>query len=177
MTTLDLRYPIGPAAPVLPATPEVRAAAIAAISALPTHLRSAVSGLGDDQLDTPYRPDGWTVRQVVHHVADSHMHGFLRVKLALTEDTPVVKPYEEKAWAALVDSRLPVPVSLGLLEGLHARWAAIYEAMTEAQFARTFVHPEIGPTPLSLDWHVQQYAWHSRHHVAHITTLRVRKGW
>ena len=139
-------------------------------------MRNAVSGLTDAQLDTPYRPDGWTVRQVVHHVADSHMNGFTRIKLALTEENPTIKPYNEKAFAELGDMRLPIGVSLDLLTALHARWIAIYEVLREGQFTRTFIHPEY-PEPQTLDRHAQMYAWHSRHHVAHITGLRARQGW
>lgn len=170
-----LRYPLGRFTPVAPDA-AVRRAAVAEIAALPLRLRDAVAGLAGAHLDTPYRPGGWTVRQVVHHVADSHINGFVRVKLALTEDAPIIKPYDEQAFATLDDMRLPVEVSLDLLAALHARWVALYAAMTEEQFARTFVHPEY-PEPQSLDRHVQLYAWHSRHHVAHITALRAREGW
>src|SRR5687767_115834 len=127
--TVDLRYPVGTFTPQIPATPEVRQASIEAIAALPRQLRDAVRGLSDAQLDTPYRPDGWTVRQVVHHVADSHMNGFVRFKLALTENRPTIKPYDEKAFAELGDMRLPIGVSLDLVTALHARWAAVYAAM------------------------------------------------
>jgi hypothetical protein len=171
----DLRYPIGRFAPVAPDA-GVRRAAIADIGALPLRMREAVAGLTDAQLDTPYRPGGWTVRQVVHHVADSHMNGFVRVKLALTEEAPTIKPYDENAFAALNDMRLPVDVSLDLLTALHARWVAVYDGMTGAQFARTFLHPEY-PEAQTLDRHLQLYAWHSRHHVAHITELRTRQQW
>jgi hypothetical protein len=172
----DPRYPIGPFAPVLPGTAALRADAIADIAALPARIRSAVTGLTGAQLDTPYRDGGWTVRQVVHHVADSHMNGFMRVKLALTEDNPTIKPYDEKSWALLADMRLGVEVSLGLIDALHGRWVEVYRAMTPGQFERTFVHPEFGNTQ-TLDRHVQTYAWHGRHHVAHITELRRRLGW
>jgi hypothetical protein len=172
----DLRYPIGPFAPVLPGTPELRAAALADIAALPATIRGAVAGLDAAQLDTPYRDGGWTVRQVVHHVADSHMNGFIRVKLALTEDDPTIKPYDEAAWARLADARLPIDVSLSLLDALHRRWAEVYAGMTAAHYTRTFVHPELDQSQ-SLDRHVQNYAWHGRHHVAHITGLRRRLGW
>jgi hypothetical protein len=172
----DLRYPIGRFKAVMPITQELRDAGIDAIAGLPTRLRDAVAGLDDGQLDTPYRPGGWTVRQVVHHVADSHMHGLIRVKLALTEDTPTIKPYDENLWAMLSDMRLPVLVSLTLLDSLHARWAAVYRGMTADQFSRTFVHPELG-AELTLDHHLQNYAWHSHHHLAHITELRRREGW
>ena len=172
----DLRYPIGPFTPVMPATPELRATAIAAIAALPADIRGAVAGLDTAQLDTPYRDGGWTVRQVVHHLADSHVNGFVRVKLALTEDNPTIKPYDEAAWARLADARLPIDVSLSLLDALHRRWAEVYAAMTAADYARTFVHPEFDQQQ-SLDRHVQTYAWHGRHHAAHITGLRRRLGW
>ena len=172
----ELRYPIGRFRAVMPVTSELRAAAIDAIAGLPDRMRTAVAGLTDAQLDTPYRPGGWTVRQVVHHVADSHMNGLIRVKLALTEETPTIKPYDENAWATLPDMMLPVNVSLGLIDGIHSRWAAVYRAMRIEEFERSFVHPEIGG-PLTLDWHLQQYAWHSHHHLAHITELRRAKGW
>jgi hypothetical protein len=171
----ELRYPIGRFMPVAP-DPAVRRIAITEIASLPARMRAAVAGLSDAQLDTPYRPDGWTVRQVVHHVADSHMNGLMRVKLTLTEDTPRIKPYDENAFAALPDMRLPIEVSLDLLTALHARWVAVYAGMTDAQFSRTFEHPEY-PERQTLDSHAQMYAWHSRHHVAHITALRSRQGW
>jgi hypothetical protein len=170
----DFRYPVGPFTPS--ADPGARDAAIADIAALPARMRAAVANLTTAQLDTPYRPGGWTVRQVVHHVADSHMNGLIRAKLALTEDRPTIKPYDQNAFAGLGDVRLPVEVSLDLLESLHRRWVAIYEAIQEADFARTFVHPEY-PEPQTLERHAQMYAWHSRHHVAHITALRQRQGW
>lgn len=172
----DPRYPIGPFAPAEPAMPALRDAAIADIAALPSQLRAAVSGLTDAQLDTPYREGGWTVRQVVHHVADSHINGFIRVKLALTEHNPTIKPYDEKLWAELADTRLPIDLSLSLIDALHARWAAVYSGMEPADFARTFFHPESGIT-FTLDRHARNYAWHGRHHVAHITELRRRRGW
>jgi hypothetical protein len=174
--TADPRYPAGTFTPQLPATPEVREASIDAIAALPRHMRDAVRALTDAQLDTPYRAGGWTVRQVVHHVADSHMNGFIRLKLALTEERPTIKPYDEKRWAELPDMRLPIEASLAILDHVHARWDAVYRAMAPAQFARTFFHPELNET-LTLDTHVQLYGWHSRHHVAHITALRAREGW
>jgi len=128
------------------------------------------------QLDTPYRPGGWTVRQVVHHVPDSHLNAYVRFKLALTEDSPTIKPYDEAAWAKLADTaETPVEVSLQLLESLHARWVRLLESMTEADFARQFHHPESGT--MSLDTYLSGYAWHCRHHVAHITQLRARMGW
>lgn len=172
----DLRYPIGSFQPVLPSTSALREAALGDLAGLPRRMRDAVEGLDDARLDTPYRPGGWTVRQVVHHVADSHIHGFIRVKLTLTEDTPTIKPYDENAWAGLPDARLPIAVSLGILDHVHVRWLALYADLDPSAFERTFVHPEFGET-YSLDRHLQLYAWHSRHHVAHITALRVREGW
>ncbi len=173
----DLRYPIGPfTAPAAGAATAVsRAGHIAAIHALPSHMRAAVKGLDDRQLDTPYRPGGWSVRQVVHHVADSHVNAFVRIKLALTEDAPTIKPYDEVEWAKLADARLPIDVSLRLLDAVHERWAAVLGAMEPADYARRFVHPEAGEH--DLDWLVAQYDWHGRHHVAHITRLREREGW
>jgi hypothetical protein len=135
-----------------------------------------VAGLDELQLDTPYRPGGWTVRQVVHHVADSHLNAFVRMKLALTEDAPTVKPYDEKAWAELPDARLPVDVSLAMVEAVHARWVAVCPPIESTSYARTFVHPEHG-RDLTLDWLLQTYAWHGSHHVAHVTALRRREGW
>jgi hypothetical protein len=175
-TTEELRYPIGRFQAVMPVTSELRASGIDAIAGFPARLRDAVADLNDAQLDTPYRPEGWTVRQVIHHVADSHMQAVLRLKLALTEDTPTITPYDENAWARLPDMRLPVAVSIGLLEALHTRWAAVYRAMTPGDFARSFMHPELG-AQLTLDWQLQQYAWHSHHHLAHITELGRRQGW
>jgi len=174
--TDDLRYPVGRFTQVTP-TDDVRRASLAELDALPRTMRDAVAGLTDRQLDTPYRPGGWTVRQVVHHVPDSHLNAYVRLKLALTEDTPTIKPYDESAWAGLADSRMPVEPSLALLESVHARWVALVRAMARDEFSRTFRHPEYPDGPLTLDWLLQQYAWHSRHHVAHITSLRRREGW
>jgi hypothetical protein len=177
MTTVtdDLSYPIGRFSAETPSA-ELRRRAVADIGALPGQLSTAVLGLNDAQLDTPYRPGGWTVRQVVHHVADSHMNAFVRLKLALTEEQPTVAAYDEKKFARLPDMALPVAVSLELLRSLHARWMAVYGAMTDNDWQRTFVHPEYSG-PLTLDWQAQMYGWHSRHHVAHITSLRSREGW
>jgi len=175
-TDKDLRYPIGRFQAVMPITSELRGAAIDAIAGLPQRMRDEVRGLNDVQLDTPYRPGGWTVRQVVHHVADSHMNAIIRVKLALTEDNPTIKSYDENAWSSLADMQLPIAGSLGIIDGIHARWTAVYRAMSVDQFNRTFVHPEIG-AQLTLDYHLQNYAWHSHHHLAHITELRRRMGW
>lgn len=177
MTTVteDLSYPIGRFSVQAPSG-EVQRRAVADIGALPGHLSTAVLGLNEAQLDTPYRPGGWTVRQVVHHVADSHMNALVRLKLALTEDQPTVVAYDEKKFAALADMRLPVAVSLELVRSLHARWLALYGTMNDNDWQRTFIHPEY-PDPLTLDWQVQMYGWHSRHHVAHIAALRQREGW
>lgn len=172
--TATLSYPIGPFDVTAPVTPAMRAPAIDDIAALPQRMREAVRGLTQAQLDTPYRPGGWTVRQVVHHVADSHMNAFVRLKLALTEDTPTIKPYDQDAWSALPDMRLPVDASLAILDGLHERWAVLLRTLGPDQFTRPFRHPELGL--VTLDVHLQLYAWHSRHHVAHITSLREREA-
>jgi hypothetical protein len=171
----ELRYPIGRFTPAAP-SPARRAADIGDIAALPQMIRDAVGGLDDRQLDTPYRPGGWTARQVVHHVADSHMNALIRLKLALTETGPTIKPYDENAWAALADVRLPVEVSLVLIDSVHRRWDALDAELTEADYGRTWTHPEHGKT-FTIDILLQNYAWHSRHHVAHITSLRAREGW
>jgi hypothetical protein len=171
----DLRYPVGPFTPE-ESTADILAGATTEIERLPANLRAAAQGLTERQLDTPYRPGGWTVRQVVHHVADSHMNGLIRVKLALTEDHPTIKPYDETAWAHLADMTLPVDVSLILIEQVHTRWVAVLRSLTPAQQQRTFVHPEHG-TVMTVGYHTQNYGWHGRHHVAHITALRQREGW
>ena len=173
--TADLRFPIGKFDRNAPIAPGARATAIEAIAQLPERMREAVGRLADSQLDTPYRPEGWTVRQLVHHVADSHMNGYIRLKLAVTENTPTIKAYEQDKWAALPDSRLPIQPSLDVLAGVHARWTALWRTLDDSAFARTFQHPELGL--LTLDTHLQLYGWHSRHHVAHITELRKREGW
>lgn len=177
MTSLDeYRYPIGRFAAPPASTPTVRTKQIETLRRLPEHLRTAVQGLSDAQLDTPYREGGWTVRQLVHHIADSHMNSYVRFKLALTEDTPTIKPYAEAAWAALPDSRtLPVEPSLALTEALHGRWVAMLEAMSDDDFKRGFNHPERGAQDLGTT--LALYDWHSRHHTAHITNLRKRQGW
>lgn len=170
-----LRYPIGRFLLDGAPTPEKRAGWIASIEELPARAREAVGGLNESRLDSPYRVGGWTVRQLVHHVADSHMNAYVRLKLALTETAPAVRGYDEKLWAELPDSRLPVEVSLSLLDSLHARWVALLRSMKDETFARTWLHPEHGPR--DLDFLVQLYAWHSRHHVAHVRSLRERRGW
>ena len=171
----DLSYPIGRFAAPAEHTAEQRAADVRAIEELPARLREAVAGLDDARLDTPYRPGGWTVRQLVHHVADSHMNAVVRVKLGLTEDAPAIKPYDEARWAELADARLPIEPSLALLDALHLRWTTLLRAMTPADFARVVRHPE-HPQPMSLDRLTALYAWHSRHHVAHVARLREREG-
>jgi len=177
MTPPDLRYPIGKYQRPKSLTPAERIAAIDAIRQTPARMRAAVKGLDDQQLDTPYRPDGWSVRQVVHHVPDSHMNAYTRFKLALTEDTPTIKPYNEAKWAELDDakSRL-VEQSLTLLESLHARWVFLLERLKPADFDRAVNHPE-WESPMSLDQLLAMYSWHGKHHVAHITTLRDRMRW
>ena len=174
---MDLRYPIGKFEwPQTIASADLRAA-IADIAAAPGQLRLAVAGLSERQLDTPYRPDGWTVRQVIHHVADSHINSYTRFRLALTEDEPTIKPYDEKRWANLADAAtLPLESSFILLEGLHARWAALLDTLSPAEWVRTYRHPEHGAIR-KLDETALLYAWHGRHHTAHITGLRQRNGW
>ncbi len=171
----DLRYPIGPDIAPAQTSPAERSARIAAIASLPQEFRAAVTGLSDAQLDTPYRPGGWTVRQLVHHVADSHANGYIRLKLALTEPHPTIKPYAEARWAELADSALPIELSLRLLDGIHERWATILRSLTPAQFDLTYQHPERGS--LTLDVALASYVWHGRHHTAHITELRKRERW
>jgi uncharacterized damage-inducible protein DinB len=173
----DLRYPIGKFAWAGKLAAQERREKIEAIAALPKNLRAAVKGLSEAQLDTPYRDGGWTVRQVVHHLADSHLNAYVRVRLALTEDVPQVKPYKEAKWAELEDARTaPIAVSLEMLDALHARWAMLLKSLKESDFARTFTHPE-HKGPLTLDWILAMYAWHGRHHTAHITALCERMGW
>jgi hypothetical protein len=171
----DLRYPVGRYTLVKELTPEQRAACIVEITDAPGRLRRAVAGLDERQLDTPYRPEGWTVRQVVHHVPDSHLNAYVRFKLALTEDRPTIKPYDEGRWAATPETRAPVEVSLALLAALHERWVLLLRGLGPAEFGRSLNHPESGI--LTLDGLLAMYAWHGRHHTAHITGLRERMGW
>jgi hypothetical protein len=176
MTDLDdLRYPIGRFKSPAGNSSAVRATHIQTLRQLPVRLSAAVAGLTDAQLDTPYRDGGWSLRQVVHHFADSHANAFIRFKLALTEDWPTIKPYDEAAWAKLADSKLPIDGSLAFVEALHNRWVTLVEAMTEEDFAKGFNHPENGRQNLAKALAI--YDWHSRHHVAHITSLRLRQGW
>lgn len=173
---IDPRYPIGsfemPAAISAP----VREEAIAALAAAPAQLRAAVSGLTDAQLDTRYRDHGWTARQVVHHLADSHVNAYVRLRLALTETEPTIRPYDEARWAELVDARSgPLAPSLALLDALHERWVSLWRSLRTEDFSRMIVHPEHGTR--NVDWLLFLYAWHGRHHTAHITSLRSREGW
>ena len=173
----DLRYPIGTFERRDALSADERRTMIETIAAAPSRMREAVAGLSDAQLDTPYREGGWTVRQVVHHVPDSHLNAYVRLKLALTEDDPLIRPYDEMRWAALPDSRdTPLDVSLTLLESLHARWVTLLSSIKDADFRRTLRHPDHTGI-LTVDWLVAMYAWHSRHHVAHVTSLRERMGW
>lgn len=173
----ELRYPTGKFhRPTGLLDAAQRAKVIDTIAATPKHLAEAVRGLNDKQLDTPYRADGWTVRQVVHHVPDSHLNAYIRVKLALTETAPLIKTYEEGEWAKLTDAREgPVDVSLALLTALHDRWVRLLRSLKPADFARTMTHPDHGA--ITIDYLLSLYAWHGPHHTAHITGLRKREGW
>jgi len=173
----DLRYPIGRFVYTGgESTDEQRRDFIGRIESAPARLRDAVKDLIPEQLDTPYRPGGWTVRQLVHHVPDSHMNSYCRFRLALTEEAPSVKGYDQERWAELADSRTaPVEISLALLESLHRRWVALLRSMKPADFSRTFMHSELGP--VTLDRNLALYAWHGDHHIAHITSLRTRMAW
>jgi len=176
MPYMDLSYPIGKFDFQQVVAPESIPGLIQDIAAAPGLYRSAVRGLDDAQLDTPYRPGGWTVQQTVHHVGDSHMNSFIRFRLALTETEPAVTAYDQALWAEIADMRtVPVEVSLQLIEALHTRWVVFLKAMTPADFRRTFRHPEIGL--VRLDTNLALYAWHGKHHAAHITRLRDRMGW
>ncbi len=173
----DLRFPIGKFDRSRePNTPEERKKLIEAIAEAPERLQQAATGLNGKQLDTPYREGGWTVRQVIHHLADSDLNAYVRFKLALTEDNPTIKPFMEAAWAELADSRVtPIDVSLALLDNLHARWVVLLRSMKAEEWERTLTHPEAGV--MSLDKMLGLYAWHGAHHVAHITELRRRNQW
>lgn len=173
---MDPRYPIGNFAMPKEVTPARRQQAIEELASTPAKLRAAVKGLNEAQLNTPYREGGWTVRQLVHHVPDSHLNAYIRLKLTLTEEKPTIKPYDEAAWAELADSKnVPIEVSLALLESVHTRFDSVWRSLQPDQFARVLVHPEHGNR--SLDWLLFLYEWHGQHHTAHITGLRKQKGW
>lgn len=173
---MDLKFPVGPFAWSGSNSNEDRSRFIAEIAATPERLRRAVTGLSTEQLEIPYRPGGWNVRQVVHHLPESHMNSYIRFKLALTEDHPTVKPYDESRWAETEDTRrTDIHVSLDLLDSLHLRWVVLLRSLTPTDLQRTFQHPDLGT--VSLDRNLALYAWHGAHHIAHITTLRERMGW
>ena len=173
----DLRFPIGEFKMVPDATPEMRENWIKEIESAAVRLREAVAGLSDEQLDTPYRPEGWTIRQVVHHLPDSHMNSYTRFKLALTEEHPAIRPYFEDRWAELEDGKsAALEISLALLESLHRRWVILLRSISDEDYQRTFFHPESNATT-SLETNLATYAWHSNHHIAHIISLRERMGW
>jgi hypothetical protein len=173
----DPRYPIGKFHFDGPPTEDQRTQLIADIEQAPSALRAAVTGLSPQQLDTPYREVGWTVRQVTHHVPDSHMNAYIRFKLALTEDEPTIKPYAEDRWAELADTQsTPVEVSLVMLDSLHNRWVRLLRSLEPDDWKRTFRHPESGSL-VSLEKNLASYAWHGKHHVAHVTELRKKMGW
>lgn len=172
----DIRYPIGKFESKNSLSDSERRECIRHIAEAPTKLRAAVHNLTIEQLNTPYRPDGWTVKQVVHHVADSHMNAYIRFKLAITEQEPAIKTYAENLWAELPDARnAPIETSLQLIESLHHRWVMFLESLSSADFSHTFRHPDRGI--MTLDQLLPLYAWHGRHHIAHITTLKERMGW
>jgi uncharacterized damage-inducible protein DinB len=172
----DLRYPIGKFSYSGPSTEQQKADFLNAIAQTPAQLRAAVEGLSEAQFDTPYRADGWTVRQVVHHVPDSHLNSYVRFKLALTEDEPIIKTYAEDRWAQLADTKAtPIEVSLTMLDSLHDRWVRLLRSLSPEDWKRTFRHPDLGA--MTLEKTLALYAWHGRHHVAHITGLRERSGW
>lgn len=172
----DFRYPIGTFQPEYPLTAERQRQLIAEMAEALERLRAAVGGLSESQIDTAYRPEGWTVRQAVHHLADAQMNWYIRTKLALTEDKPVIKPYSEASWAELQEARFgPLEPSLVLLDGLYYRWVKLFEALTSADWAREFAHPERGV--LTLEYTLPMHVWHARHHTAHIVELRQRMGW
>lgn len=171
----DLRYPIGRFTPPPSSEPAVRSEQISTLRLLPSNLQAALSGMSHSQLDTPYREGGWTVRQLVHHIADSHANAYVRTKLALTEDWPAIKTYDEAAWARLFDNSLPIDGSLAMISALHERWVALLESLSESDFQRGYNHPELGRQDLTSV--LALYSWHSRHHTAHITNLRKRMSW
>ena len=171
----ELSYPVGKFDRNFEFTPELKKEFVNAIAELPQKLQAAIENLNDEQLDTPYRPGGWTVRQTVHHVADSHLNSLIRFKLALTKDAPTIRPYYEDRWAELADSFLPIDSSLAIVENLHLRWTTLLDSMSGEDFARKLIHPDTGEWTLGET--LGLYAWHGRHHTAHITRLRERNGW
>jgi uncharacterized damage-inducible protein DinB len=172
----DLRYPIGKFSYSGPPSDEQKQQFLSDVEQTPTRLRAALRGLSDQQLDTPYRDGGWTLRQLAHHVPDSHMNSYIRFKLALTEDDPTIKPYKENIWAELPEAKhAPIEVSMALLDSLHQRWLLMLNKLTAAEWKRTFRHPELGS--MSLEKNLALYAWHGRHHTAHVTALREKMGW
>ena len=172
----DPRYPIGKFSYPGPLTAEQKQQCLLDIEKTPSNLRAALGGLSDQQLDTPYRDGGWTLRQLAHHLPDSHMNSYIRFKLALTEDEPQIKSYMENLWAELPEARhAPIEVSLALLDSLHQRWMLMLRKLTDADWKRTFLHPKLGP--MSLEKNLALYSWHGRHHVAHVTNLREKVGW
>ncbi|MCM3759569.1 putative metal-dependent hydrolase [Alkalihalobacillus oceani] len=172
---MDERYPIGQFEYSGDPSSTVIKGWIEEVERMPAALRTAIAGLDEEQLNTPYRVGGWTVRQVVHHLADSHINAYTRFKLALTEENPTILPYDQQKWAELADSQLPIDVSLQLIDALHERWVSLLRSLSPADLEKVFIHPEIGQ--VKLGWNIGNYAWHGKHHVAHITSLRVRKGW
>lgn len=172
----DLRYPVGKFQYQEPFSDQQKRECVDGLAQTPANLRASIAGLSPAQFDTPYRPGGWTVRQVIHHLPDSHVNAYVRCKLALTEDNPTIKPYAEDRWAQLPDTKAtPVEVSLALLENLHDRWIRLLGSLTAEEWKRSFQHPEFGP--MTLEKTLAMYAWHGRHHIAHITELRKRMGW
>lgn len=175
MSSEDLRFPIGKFDSNIEVTPEIRKRFIQTIADLPQKISETVKNMSDEQLDTPYRPEGWTVRQLIHHIADSHLNAYCRFKLALTEDFPTIRPYYEDRWAKLADSKLPIEDSLKIIEGVHSRWTSLLNSLSDDEFQRKLNHPESG------EWTIEKflglYEWHSRHHTAHVTSLQQREGW
>lgn len=172
---MDLKYPIGHFQFQEEVTSTIVSAWINEVEDLPKLLRAAVEDLDQEQIDTPYRLGGWTVRQVIHHLADSHMNAYVRFKLAVTEETPVIKPYDETKWAELADYHLPIETSLLLLDTIHQRLTSLLRSLTKEDLERTFIHPDSGE--VSVAKNIGIYAWHGKHHLAHITTLRERENW
>ena len=177
MTIEQLKYPIGQFEKPSEITQEILNKWISDVSTFPKKLLMEVMHLSNEQLNTPYRPDGWTVRQVVHHCADSHMNSLIRLKLTLTEDQPTIKPYFEERWIELIDSKsMPIKPSLKMIEGIHERWSILLKSLTDEQYGRIFIHPEHGKT-FRVDETIGVYAWHCNHHLAHITEIKKRNYW